>query len=126
MTRYNYLSAVLSQVTGNPWGNFGHWCPACLGMHEFAVDQPNPSGAKWTFDGNILQPTFAPSMNIRIGPYSRHVDGAMVTDVCHYFLQTGMLIFTADSTHKLAGQIIELPVIPMRISSYYPLYLPPE
>lgn len=86
---------------------FVHWCPACMEMHGFAVEQPQPNGAQWAFDGNLDQPTFNPSMNISIGPWP---DGRM--ERCHYFLHGGKLMFCEDSTHALAGQIVPLPEVP--------------
>lgn len=94
-----------------PQGGYGHWCPGCNFGHEINVDQPNASGAKWTFDGNMERPTFAPSINMRWGSYvdskCEHKGG-----VCHYFIRDGQIQFCPDSTHALAGQTVPLPDIP--------------
>lgn len=99
------------KADGHWSGGFSHWCPACRASHQFAVDAPNASGAIWTFDGNLLLPTFAPSMNIawgnRVDPKCEHGGG-----VCHYNLTAGQIIFCADSTHELAGKTVPLPPLP--------------
>ena len=44
-----------------------HWCPACQEMHCFRVEGAADESVKkprWTFDGNVEQPTFSPSMLI--------------------------------------------------------------
>lgn len=92
---------------GRGRSDIGHWCPACNQLHAFAVDEPFRNRARWTWDGNTTKPTFNPSMNIRIGPYS---DNSM--KVCHYFLHGGKLQFLGDCTHALAGQTVDLPDLP--------------
>lgn len=84
-----------------------HWCPACKGLHGYAVEQPFRNGARWTFNGNGSTPTFSPSMNISVGPFP---DGRI--ERCHYFVTEGRIQYCADSTHALAGQTIDLPDIP--------------
>lgn len=99
-----------------------HYCPGCKEMHRFAVDQPQRNGAKWSFDGNVEQPTFNPSMNIRIGPFparehhSEPPEGGYL--VCHYFLHAGILKYLNDCTHELKGQEVPLPDIPDRHTIY--------
>jgi hypothetical protein len=56
----------------------------------------NRSNASWTFDGNLEQPSFHPSMNI--GP-----------SYCHYWLRNGKIEFCGDCHHSLKGQTVELP-----------------
>ena len=104
----------ISNVLRNFAGGFSHWCPGCEEMHAIHVDRPNHSGARWTFDGNVDSPTFAPSINIRTGPYPEAEDGKPVghVDVCHYFLRAGRIEFCSDSTHALAGQTVPLPPLP--------------
>jgi hypothetical protein len=95
-------------------GGYAHWCPACNEMHAFAIDAPQRNGAKWTFDGNLESPSFSPSMNIRIGPYPSDDEKSGRIDVCHYFLNGGMLQFLTDCTHDLKGQTVPLPELPLR------------
>lgn len=85
-----------------------HWCPACEVAHAFAITIPFHNGAKWSWNNDPLLPTFSPSMNISIGPYPP--DGKI--DRCHYILTDGMISFCEDSTHKLSGKKVHLPMIP--------------
>ena len=89
-----------------------HYCPACESIHGFAVAKPFRNGAKWSFDGNAEAPTFAPSMNIRTGPFD---DGRI--DVCHYFLRAGRIEYLGDCTHGLKGQTVDLPDLPPRYAA---------
>lgn len=91
-----------------------HWCPACGGMHDFAVEQPFSNGARWGWDGSVVAPTFTPSMNIRIGPFTTEDGRAGEFDVCHYFLRGGRLEYLGDCTHNLKGQTVDLPDIPVK------------
>jgi hypothetical protein len=112
------LSPKLAMISGYhfPAGSFAHahWCPACNQLHEFAVDQPFRNGARWTYNGNPIAPTFSPSMNIKINTpdmgvsYQPDIDSS----VCHYFLQGGRIQYLGDCTHAMAGQTVDLPDIP--------------
>lgn len=84
-----------------------HWCPACKGMHDFAVEQPFRNHAQWSWNQDANKPTMTPSMNIRIGPMP---DNSM--NICHYFLTNGQIIYLGDCTHDLKGQTVALPPIP--------------
>lgn len=96
-----------------PHGGYGHWCPGCDSGHEIAVDAPNSSGAKWSFDGNTQRPTFLPSINMQINPKGHpHYQPDVGSTVCHYFIQDGRIQFLGDCTHALVGQTVELPDIP--------------
>jgi len=117
----SWLSPFICRVHNDPWGEFGHWCPMCRELHVIAVAQPNPSKARWTFDGNLMRPTFSPSINECTGPFP---DGRI--EVCHYFLRAGVIEYCGDCTHEGRGQHIPLPPIPERWSSFSPPYRDPE
>lgn len=96
---------------------YAHWCPGCEEMHVI----PD----RWTFDGNLLVPTFTPSVTITgklrvlvdgnwTGEWVRDAAGAARDSCCHYFLQGGQLQFCGDSTHALAGKTVPLPELPER------------
>lgn len=94
-------------------GGYAHWCPGCEEMHMIAVDAPNSSGAKWTFNGNVERPTFQPSVNIRVNtPDMKDYQPQAGTSVCHYFLIDGAIQFLGDCTHPLRGQTMDLPELP--------------
>lgn len=115
---YKRLSPKLVKMRGYHYPEaawfHAHWCPACRTMHTFAVEQPFSNGARWTFNGNAESPTFAPSMNIRIGPFPVDEDEKKPRrmEICHYFLQAGKIVYLGDCTHELKGQTIDLPDVP--------------
>lgn len=92
-----------------------HWCPGCGEAHRIP--------ASWTFDGNLLAPTFTPSVKITgmqrvivngewTGEWKRDAMGAPLPGCCHYFVTGGLLKYCGDSTHALAGQTLPLPEWP--------------
>jgi len=95
---------------------YRHWCPGCKEHHEFYVGEPAPrTGAIWYFNGNILLPTFTPSMHITAGPSEEppgHPDHIPKISLCHYFLTAGVLVFQNDCEHDLKGQSVILPDLP--------------
>ena len=116
MSQTEILSVKLVKRTYADWGRKSfqlgcagpyvlheHWCPGCENMHMVAVDQPfRTNGAQWRWNGDVLAPTFEPSMNI--GPGTKLQ--------CHYFLRAGRIEFLPDCHHRLAGQTVDLPDIP--------------
>lgn len=96
-----------------PQGGYGHWCPGCNNGHEINVDQPNSSGAKWSFNGDPVKPSFSPSINMQINPKGHaHYQPDTETTVCHYFITNGQIAYCGDSTHALSGKTVDLPDIP--------------
>ena len=95
---------------------YSHWCPGC--------GEPHVIPDSWTFDGNLAQPTFNPSVKITgkkcvidaqgnwTGEWVRDASGNAVDDCCHYFLHAGVLKFCGDSLHLLAGKDVPLPDLP--------------
>jgi hypothetical protein len=88
-------------------GGYAHYCPACRQLHALAVERAQPNGARWVFDGNVMAPTFAPSVIVQAVDEE---DGTV--DRCHYSLTRGNIVYHADSTHALAGREIALPELP--------------
>jgi hypothetical protein len=90
--------------------------------------------SRWTFDGNMDAPTFAPSL--LVGPWwrmphdwdsdtaPRNLDGTYVLSPdgvhmasafeaqCHSFVRSGRIEFLRDCTHEFAGQTVDLPELP--------------
>jgi hypothetical protein len=68
------------------------------------VNNKQPDGPQWEFNGDIDRPTFSPSIlqRLRFGdePGER---------VCHSFVRDGHIQFLGDCTHHLANQTVELP-----------------
>jgi Family of unknown function (DUF6527) len=95
------------------YSDYGHWCPACNTMHEIAVSKKNASGASWSFDGNLTNPTFSPSINYRLNmPDMKGYNADAGSRVCHYFITAGKIQYCGDCTHDLRGQVVDLPDFP--------------
>lgn len=77
-------------------------CPGCNCLHSANTDPKHTP--VWSFNGDFEKPTFSPSIN-----YPDGRDGKGNKTVCHFFIKSGMIEFCPDSTHELAGQIVELP-----------------
>ena len=92
-----------------------HYCGACNEAHHF-ITEPGWK-ARWDFDGNVDQPTFAPSMKITWGrfadpDYQPEPGEPDPSGICHYFLKGGHIQYCGDSTHGLSGQTVPLPELP--------------
>lgn len=105
-----------------------HYCPACEEAHAYRTD--GQGKANWTFNGNVEQPSFTPSMRISWGNKVAGYEEKFKTGtVCHYFIVTGDAVrqsgrmpdadstrsyidFCGDSTHAMAGQVVPLPELP--------------
>jgi hypothetical protein len=91
---------------GPKWRTAWMWCPGC--DHAKAIPVPAedgalpPTGAHWSWDGNLEAPTFSPSI-------LQHASGRM--PLCHSFIRAGQWQFLGDSTHSLAGQTV--PMVPL-------------
>jgi hypothetical protein len=85
-------------VTGiGEWRQYWFQCPGCLNCHGVTIAPPN---AKWTFNGSLDRPTFAPSLLCnKDDPANR----------CHLFLRDGKIEYLADCHHALAGKTVECP-----------------
>ena len=80
-----------------------HWvafhCPGCEGGHAIPVTGPRA----WQWNGSYEKPTITPSLLVNVG-------GSNPTEpICHSVITEGMIQFQADSTHALAGKLIEMP-----------------
>ena len=83
---------------------YSHHCPGCNHLHVFYTKQFYKNNPVWAFDGNLVAPTFSPSMSVKweaTNPPQKHT--------CHYNLEKGIIIFHGDSTHALANQRVPLP-----------------
>lgn len=104
------LSPVLRNAEG---GRVLFWCPGCDGPHAVWIEGP---GAVWSWDKDVLRPTFAPSILVSYnGPDAgrdRPGGGKAPPARCHSFVRGGQILFCGDSTHALAGQTVPLPEWP--------------
>lgn len=100
---------------------YGFHCPGCNDVHHVATKL-------WEFNGDMRRPTFSPSLLVRSGHYAPgqrdghcwctynaehpNEEAPFNCYQCHSFVRDGQIEFLGDCTHWLAGQTIELPVIP--------------
>jgi hypothetical protein len=70
------------------------FCPGCGVLHKF--------DARWQFNGSLELPTFTPSLLI---------EDAVQNIVCHSIVTNGRIQFLPDSTHRLSGQVCDLPPV---------------
>lgn len=99
----------VSRVLRRSQGGYTHWCPGCQHAHFIATDRE--AGPKWTFDGNLDAPTFAPSIKIYEPARAEHTDpdgevwpARPEKTICHYFVQGGAINFCGDCEHEYSGK----------------------
>jgi hypothetical protein len=77
------------------------WCSGCKCAHGFSVP-------RWSFDGNLESPTFAPSLRLSY----IHPDTGVEAILCHINVTKGQIIYHSDCPHDLKGQTIPMQDIP--------------
>lgn len=81
------------------------FCPGCAEHHAVWTDEKNGvTGALWGFNGSRERPTFTPSIKVTGGPPEKRT-------ICHSFVKEGRIQYLADSTHSLASQTVDLPLM---------------
>jgi hypothetical protein len=88
---------------GIPVIGYGFDCPGCKEFHLIYTNHPSPS-KNWTFNGDLVKPTFSPSLLVRWGADPNR-------KICHSFIRDGKIEFLTDCTHQFAGKTLELPEI---------------
>lgn len=99
-------------------GKLSFDCPGCGLAHEVNVDRPERP--RWTWNGDMVRPTFKPSILVRCTRRitDEEADRIMAGEkldidriVCHSFVTDGEIRFLEDCTHKHAGETLPLPSI---------------
>lgn len=87
-----------------------HWCPAC--------EEHHPLPDSWTFNGDVVKPTFSPSFKQTFTHWTGGIDektglgrGERQERVCHYIITAGVIQFCADSWH-VRSDIVAMPNLP--------------
>lgn len=87
-------------------------CPGCsathypnspitlAGIHLVNIDPAHKPC--WGYNGDDERPTLTPSVLVRL-PLP---DGSVHT--CHFFVRNGQIHYCADSTHSMAGKIVDM------------------
>jgi hypothetical protein len=118
------MGALSNKLRSLEGGLVSFWCPGCEEYHGIKVDGDD-THPKWGWNRNVDRPTFTPSILVRSGHYApgHQSDSCWCTyneehpedknpflcRVCHSFVTDGKIQFLDDSTHKLAGQTVEIP-----------------
>lgn len=97
-------------IEGDP-GDYWHPCPGCNTLEEWSRGGathrlPTKGEYAWQFNGDVAKPTFSPSFR-----HTSHRGPEKTVRVCHYIITDGKIHYCDDSTHALAGQVIEMPDI---------------
>ena len=66
------------------------YCVACSCYHTYTDE--------WHFNGNVIKPTFSPSLKFQLGDRC-----------CHFNVKDGRIKYSHDCSHKYKNQDIELP-----------------
>lgn len=94
-------------------------CPGCHSEHILGIAD-GCTGARWTWNGDLVRPTFTPSVASRghkleldakgewTGEWARDAAGNLIPSVCHSFVTDGQIQFLPDCTHELANQTVPL------------------
>ncbi len=102
------MSQLSSKLRSIKWGEakaVSFWCPGCEEMHMIVVERWSGQGPVWGWDGNIVAPTFSPSIRC-------YRDLPTGNILCHSFIRNGRIEFLGDCTHSLKGQTVDLPDLP--------------
>jgi hypothetical protein len=112
------MSARVKRTSDGIWFT----CPGCGDAHMIPIEGMAPPGRHaWTWNGSLDAPTITPSIDVKVGHYvSTHQEGdpcwcgkgyGVECYRCHSTVAEGRITFCSDSTHKLAGQTVDLPEV---------------
>ena len=107
------LGRVTTSQTDDSTSGYLFRCPGCAtlpynsGLHfvRTVKDAKDPGAPVWGFNGNVLEPTFTPSILVNGRPESV----AAGLPRCHSFVNSGMIQYLGDCDHPLKGQTVKLP-----------------
>lgn len=97
-------------------GVYAFYCPGCDCKHIYTTKESPRAQLHWVFNGNMEVPTFTPSLLNRWGknadPNWQEPEGEAPENgwsgTCHLFVTNGQIVYCSDSTHKYAGQTIDM------------------
>lgn len=88
----------------------GLWwdCPGCGLAHRVHVEasDKNRNNPVWTWNGDLVKPTFYPSVRCKWTVGENHEEKC-----CHFYVRDGMVQFLDDCTHEFKGQTVALPLV---------------
>lgn len=83
--------------------DYRFWCLGCDEIHGIRAKGPAPV---WTFNGDMIKPTFSPS---HITGWHEKDGKPFSKNRCHSFIKEGMIQYLSDCHHALKGQTVRLP-----------------
>jgi len=94
-------------------------CPGCGFGHSFVVqwggrrlEEMKKAGSNcptWTFNGDMVNPTFSPSLLYHATQHMMADDTIKKIPRCHLHVRNGMIEYCSDCDHEFAGKTIPLP-----------------
>jgi hypothetical protein len=101
-------------------GMYSFFCPGCGHDHVYYTVPPHSNGSSWQFNGDILSPSFTPSLLNRWGRYAdpnwkgpdeeKDYSVPPYSGICHLFVTGGVINYCGDCSHKMSG----MQNVPMR------------
>ena len=97
-------------------------CPGCKRTHILYYKN---NVITWSWNGDVNKPSFMPSIKntykhpkgyTNDNPAPLNWVGEYVTEICHSFISEGKFHFCEDSTHELAGKIVDM--LPFNYEAY--------
>lgn len=103
------------KVKDNGNGTYSFYCPGCGHDHVFYVGIQYHNGSRWSFNGDLNNPTFSPSLLNRWGVEAdpkwnpEFEDGTDHTKMpysgrCHLHVENGVINYCGDCTHEYSGK----------------------
>lgn len=95
-------------------GKMSFICPGCNRRHVVAVG--TGSGPRWSWNGDLVKPTFSPSVLVTWTepsdvPEEFDDTSKDIEKRCHSFVTNGEIQYLQDCTHSMAGSTVPLPVL---------------
>ncbi len=93
-------------------GRYSFYCPGCRHLHVYPTIGTEPI---WSFNGDLNNPTFKPSLLNRWGKYAdpnwtldTPENTAKFSGICHLYVTDGTIQFLTDCTHDHAGRTVTM------------------
>lgn len=103
------MSKIKENIEGS--GTYYFMCPGCKMRHHIPTVNALLNGAIWSFNNDVKNPTFSPSVSVKTGTWAdpRWQPGEFSESIiCHFFIREGKIQFLDDCTHDLKGKTVEL------------------
>ena len=113
--RKDSMSEVIKHVINGTGSTTKFWCPGCDDVHIIynGLWQISELDGELTVHPSVLFYPHSHFINDNLeAPELFHPSNITESPRCHSFVRDGKIQFLSDSTHHLAGQIVDLPPLP--------------